>query len=386
MNQRTAKEKALSEGGQTGALHSTEPIEGAPFSADTAVKHRKHLLGAVDFASWSDRLKRFFERQPGVLGDVTISDIHLPSAGGSSGTLMFAATFDTGRGSSKREFVLRYATEGGLFHTYNLRGQYEILAGLTGSAVPVPAVIGIDADGDVLGVTGYVMERVNGEVSPPSYFKSGLIFEASAEDRERMIFDVVATLAKLHALDWRTLKIDFLAKRGNGSTAIERDLDWHWNSLLWGCPEEAESLEPIRQWLLANQPDERNVCLNHGDCMLANYMFRDNRVAAVLDWELAFLGNPANDLAYQIFTHSILGLGCEPLPGFPSEQEWKAEYERVTGHELADWDYFFAVAAFKVHITMLLVFRAGIPELEAARRAVREFTWQSLVARKAKFP
>ena len=69
----------------------------------------------------------------------------------------------------------------------------------------------------------------------------------------------------------------------------------------------------------------------------------------MLDWELAFLGNPANDVAYQAFTHAFLGVGCPSLEGCPSVLEWKHEYERVSVRELADWDYFYAVATFKVH-------------------------------------
>ena len=359
-----------------------EPSEGAP-DPDSIVKHRKQLLGAVDFSTWSSRLARFMASQSGFPGDVEISDIRLPSAGGSSGTLIFSATYNQGTGRLKRDFVLRYATEGGLFHSYNLPGQYSILEALQGTGVPVPGIAGIDADGKILGVIGYVMERVDGDTAPSSYHKLGLFCDASPENRKRMVFEIVAALTKLHALDYRAPGLAFLLKRGKGATALERDLDWHWSSLCWGCPNEMANLEPIRQWLLQNQPRETQVALNHGDTMMANYMFKDGRLVAILDWELAFIGNPAADLAHQVQTHAFLALGGEALAGFPSEQEWIAEYARASGRKLLDWEYFGAVAAFKLHIDLLLVYREVTPDMEAARNAVRAYTWQNLTDRLA---
>ena len=362
---------------------NTAADEGKP-DPDSVVKLRKQLLGAVDFSAWAERLKRFMQGQPGVAGKVVISDISLPSAGGSSGTLLYTATYEQqGGGRAERRCVLRYATEGGLFHSYNLPGQYSILQALQGSGVAVPGVVGIDADGSLLGVIGYVMDRVEGETPPPSYHRVGLLIDTTPASRKRMVFDAIANLAKLHAVDASASGFDFLRQRGSGATALERDIDWHWTSLCWGCPGEIATLEPIRRWLLDHQPEETQVSVNHGDSMLANYMFRDDKVVAVLDWELAFLGNPTNDVCYQALTHAFLGLGCAPLEGMPTEQEWKDEYQRVSGNALRDWDYYCAVTAFKLHISLLLVYREVTPEMEAASKAVREFTWQSVMDRLA---
>jgi aminoglycoside phosphotransferase (APT) family kinase protein len=358
---------------------------GDSYDPNTAVSHRKELLGAVDFSIWPERLRRFMSAQPGVSGEVVIGDLHLPSAGGSSGTLMFSATLDQAGGRVKRDYVLRHATPIGLFHSYNLPGQYAILKGLQGRGVPIPGVVGLDADGSLLGVIGYVMERVEGAVPPPSYYRVGLLVESSPEQRKAMILDAIATLAKLHALDWRTLGVEFLLQRGKGGTAIERDVDWYWSALSWGCPGEIERHEPLRQWFLRNQPVESRICLNHGDAQVGNNLFRDNRVAAMLDWELAALGNPANDVAWQGFTHSFLGLGCEPLAGFLQEADWKAEYERISGRELEHWDFYLALSIFKVHVSIELVFRDATQELATAKREALGYTWQRVADQQAKY-
>lgn len=351
----------------------------AEFDPDTSANHRKTLRTAFDFSLWSERLVRFLEGQPGIGASVVISDMRVPAAGGSSGTLMFTAEFDADGRRKRKELVLRYAVEGGLFHAYNLPGQYAILQGLQGRGVPVPDIAGIDPNGSALGVIGYLMGRVEGEAPPPSYFKVGPVFDATPERRKLMVFGSISAQAKLHALDWKTLGIEFLTTRGNGTTAIERDLDWLWTSLSWGCPTELESLAPIRRWLLDHQPADTGLCLCHGDSMLPNYMFKDGKLTAVLDWELAFLGNPSNDVAYQAFTHSFLGLGAPPLTGCPSIEERRDEYERVSGRRLKHWDYFYTLAAFKVHMSMILVFRDAPPEMEAAKRGALEFTRQSIL-------
>jgi aminoglycoside phosphotransferase (APT) family kinase protein len=358
---------------------------GDDYDPNTAVSHRKELLGAVDFSVWPERLQRFMAAQPGIPGDVQISDLKLPTAGGSSGTLMFSASFDAASGRVERDFVLRHATPSGLFHSYNLPGQYAILKGLQGRGLPIPGVAGIDADGSILGVVGYVMERVEGVVPPPSYFKVGAMVDASPASRRRMLLDAIATLAKLHAIDWRELGIEFLLKRGNGRTAIERDLDWYWSALCWACPREVERHEPLRQWFLRHQPKEDYLCLNHGDAQIGNNLFRDDRVAALLDWELAAIGNPANDVAWQGFTHSFLGLGCEPLAGFLKEEEWKGEYERISGRELTHWDFYQAFSIFKVHVSIELVFRDATPELATAKTQALGYTWQRTVDQQAKY-
>ena len=182
----------------------------------------------------------------------------------------------------------------------------------------------------------------------------------------------------MHARDWRRLGVEFLLTRGKGHTVIERDLDWLWTSLAWGCPADLDEVGPIGEWMLAHQPPEDYVCLCHGDSMLPNYMFLGDELSAIVDWELAFLGNPANDVAYQAFTHTFLGLGSPPLEGCPTIEERKAEYERVSGRRLEHWDYYYTMAAVKVLISMMLVFRQVPPEMEEAKRSSLDFIRQQI--------
>lgn len=351
---------------------------------DSATRHRKTLLGVIDLACWEDRLRRFMAMQPGFCGQIDIGNLVIPESGGSSGTILFDVTYDMpDRTRVTQGAVLRHATEGGLFHSYDLSGQYSLQEALQGSGVLVPGLLGLDPDGSVLGAPGYVMTRIDGVAPPPTFNSRGVLKDASPEQRREMLRDVLGNLARLHKVDPDLPALAFLKRRGEGRTPAERDINWYWASLSWGCPDKLDEVAPFRKWLIENEPADMPISVCHGDTMLANYMFRDHKLIAVLDWELAFLGNPAHDIAYQYLSHKLLGMGCTLLEGLPDEEGWKAEYEAISGTKLRHWEYCSAETAYKMHIALLLVYRETAPGMEAARDAVLDHTRQTLADRVA---
>jgi aminoglycoside phosphotransferase (APT) family kinase protein len=340
---------------------------------DSTVNSLKAGRGDATAQDWPARLAPFL-RAALPANEVVIRDIRQAASGGSAGTLIFTAEVD----GAARNMVMRFSPTGGLFHSYDIPGQYRIQQALRGSEVPVPPLNGLDATGEQLGVPGYVMEFVDGRVPPSSYVSSGVLFDATESERARMARAVATTLAALHRFDWRTAGLDFLLKRGTGGTAIERNLSWYWDAVRWAVPAEAQALAPARDWLLNHQPEERAVVLNQGDTQLGNYMFRGTELVAALDWEMAYLGPPGADIAYLAFTNEVLSLGNTPLPGLPRGQEWRALYEEVGGTPLADWNYLYALGIYVIHVAMLLVFRNVPEELAATGKQVCAFTWESL--------
>jgi aminoglycoside phosphotransferase (APT) family kinase protein len=340
---------------------------------DSTVDSLKAGRGDAAAQDWPARLAPFL-RATLPASEVAIRDIRQAASGGSAGTLIFTADVD----GVARDMVMRFSPTGGLFHSYDIPGQYRIQQALRGSGVPVPPLHGLDATGEQLGVPGYVMGFVDGRVPPSGYVGSGVLFDSTVPERARMAREVVSTLATLHRFDWRRADLDFLLKRGTGATAIERNLSWYWDAVTWAVPAETETLAPARDWLLANQPEERTVVLNQGDTQLGNYMFRDTELVAALDWEMSYLGPPGADIGYLAFTNEVLSLGNTPLPGLPRGQEWRALYEEIAGTELADWNYLYAMGIYMIHVAMLLVFRNVPDELAAAGKQVCAFTWESL--------
>ena len=151
--------------------------------------------------------------------------------------------------------------------------------------VPVAGQVWLDADGSYLERPGYVMEQVDGVSPPMTWMTSGVIAAASPADRREMGANYARMLARIHAVDWRTAGLDWLEDRAVGACPVQRELNWYWDSLLWSGYDAAQAqLVPIRDWLIANEPDGSDVVLCHGDANLGNYLYDGVRISAVLDW------------------------------------------------------------------------------------------------------
>jgi aminoglycoside phosphotransferase (APT) family kinase protein len=97
------------------------------------------------------------------------------------------------------------------------------------------------------------------------------------------------------------------------------------------------------------------VTITWGDARLANQMYRDGEVVAVLDWEMVALGDPRIDLGWWLFCDEVLtrGAGQERLPGFPSRDETVARWEELTGRSGDDLHWFLVFAALRFTVVML---------------------------------
>ena len=125
-----------------------------------------------------------------------------------------------------------------------------------------------------------------------------------------------ATLAALHAVDWRRIGLsDF----GRPEGFLERQLD-RWGRQYHAAVVGVASplVDPLMAWLSGNLPAPSTVGITHGDYRLGNLVFAPDteRIAAVLDWELATIGDPLTDLAYLCIPYhvppdvpGVMGLG-----------------------------------------------------------------------------
>jgi aminoglycoside phosphotransferase (APT) family kinase protein/putative sterol carrier protein len=227
---------------------------------------------------------------------------------------------------------------------------------LAGSGVPVPRVRWLERDPDVLGGAFYVMDAVDGEVPSevPSYHVFGWVHEAAPERRARVWWNGLEMLARVHALDWRARGLGGLGEPGPGRDPIDRQLAY-WDRYLALVRSEGPpqpTLDATLAWLRANAFTPRRVTLCWGDARLPNMMFRDDRVVAVLDWEMAFLGDPEADLGWWCFLDwaNNEGYGGPHLDGIPGKEETLARYAELTAHpvEHAHWHEVFAAFRYGV--------------------------------------
>jgi len=327
---------------------------------------RQARFADISEREWGRRLEHLIADQADVVGDVRVWDVRQvgTAAGGSNGTLLFRAAFTTAAGAQERELVLRFLPVEGLFHAYDVAGQFNLQRALEGAGVPAPPQLWLDSEGRHLQRPGYVMAMVRGVGPPMTWMTSGVIAEATPDGRRRMTTSYVHTLAKLHALDWRALGLEWLEKRAEGARPIEREVNWYWDSLIWsGVPGFVDDLAPVRTWLIRNEPTDLATVICHGDANLGNYLFDDEQVSAVVDWEMAFLGAPECDLTFLAAGNEILQGDVTPLEGALTYPEMKAEYERVSGRPLRHMAYFELFTAFRIAVINVLAMKHFPPEV-----------------------
>lgn len=230
-------------------------------------------------------IERFLkERLDDLSGPLEIA----PVSGGQSNPT-FLLRFGNGR-----RLVLRKRPPGQLLPSaHAVDREYRVQKALEGSGVPVPRMLLLHTEPDIVGTAFYVMEYVEGRI----FHDCGLPGVPPAQ-RMEMYRSAAATLSRLHGVDVDAVGLsDFGRPRGYFERQVKR---WHeqWRLSAVGT---CEDFELVADWLLRNLPaDSRRASIAHGDFRIGNLMFHptEPRVVAVLDWELATLGEPLADLAH----------------------------------------------------------------------------------------
>jgi aminoglycoside phosphotransferase (APT) family kinase protein len=301
---------------------------------------------------------------------VSLTPFSPATSGFSNVTLFTDLTWCDASGRHRRELVLRAAPPGRtLFPDDDLRLQYDVMAALRGTTVPVPQLAWYLDDSDVLGVPGYLMDRVRGEVASgyrPGFHGHGLFFDAPIDRRRSMWFAAVDVMAALHRLDPRCLRLpDSLGSPASGREALAAVLA-RIKSQLESVDADLPVLWRALGLLERTMPEDIDVVLCWGDPRPGNIIYRDGTVAAALDWELAHFGAPEGDLAYFLLVDEVVAeLNDVPrLPGLPDAAETIEHYQRAGGEGLLDLEYHRILQALRMAAMLVLTVQLSPPELE----------------------
>lgn len=190
--------------------------------------------------------------------------------------------------------------------THDMLREARVQSGLAKVGFAVPNILAVCEDEQILGVPFYVMDYLDGEI----IMERAPAALDTPEQRRATSEALIDTLADLHTVD---LEQAGLANFGRPEGYLERQI--HTFSGLAGQVSERELplVAELGTWLEANRPITQRNGLVHGDYRLGNVMYRREdpaRVLAVLDWEMAALGDPLADLGYLTATY------CDPsAPG-----------------------------------------------------------------------
>lgn len=295
--------------------------------------------------------------------DLTVTRVAPPEATGfSTDTLLFDAVWvDEGR-RREHSLVARVRPTGyAVFPEYDIALQYRIMKTLgEHTDIPVPKVHWLEEDATILGAPFFLMDRVGGRIpgDNPPYHAAGWMTEISPQERASLWWDGLDVLARIHRLDWKALGLGILDRAEFGAPGLEQQLNYWQRYFAWARRERENPIAAAAlEWLKKNRPPAGPPRLCWGDARIGNMIFRDSRCVAVLDWEMATLGDPIQDLAWWLFLdrHHSEGVGISRLPGLPTRAETVARYQELTGAAVDSLPYYEIFAAFRFALIMMRV-------------------------------
>ncbi len=241
---------------------------------------------------------------------------------------------------------------------HNVLREARLLGALRDTPARVPLVLAVGKDPQTIGCPFYVMERIEGEVIVTSVPAP---LDTPAE-RRRISEELIDALVEIHSVDWRAAGLEDF---GKPTGYLERQLRrfvglWEINKT-----REIPAVERVGSWLAENMPTSGPATIVHGDFRLGNTIFAADppaRLAAVLDWEMATIGDPLADLGYlcMMWTEAgdpksgmreALG-GVTRREGFPTREELIAAYEQRTGRSMQDLRWYTSLALWKSIVFM----------------------------------
>lgn len=265
--------------------------------------------------------------------------------------------------AGEQEFVLRRPPFGAKIKTaHDMGREYLILFGLYPVYGKVPRPLLYCEDETVIGAPFYLMERVKGVILR-ARLPEGLTLPA--ETIRRLSESFIENLVEIHALDYMTAG---LGELGRPEGYVTRQIEG-WTKRYYNArTDEVPEIERLAGWLHERAPADSGRALIHNDYKYDNVVFAPDdlsRVVAVLDWEMATIGDPLMDfgtaLGYWVEADDPeewkqLGFGLTALPGNLTRREMVELYTRLSGRDVPEVVFYFAFALLKVAVIVQQIY------------------------------
>ena len=264
----------------------------------------------------------------------------------------------------------------------------RLLRALGPTQVRVPMVLAVCDDETVIGAPFYVMARIDGQALTTSL--PGPL--DNPQQRDRVADELIDALVELHSVDWTTIGLEGF---GKPTGYLERQLRRFTGLWEHNRTRDVPEVEQVGAWLADNMPSSPPATIVHGDYRLGNTIYAPRapgRMLAILDWEMATIGDPLADVGYMMIhwtesTDPPTKFNLQSVTtrdGFPTRREMVARYEQRSGRSMQALDWYVTLALWKAVVFMegnykravagstddpyLKTFGEGV--LELARRAV----------------
>lgn len=246
-------------------------------------------------------------------------------------------------------WILRRPPVGKLLATaHDMGREYTMMSALAGTGVPLPVMYAFCEDPEVLGAPFYIMSEIDGVP-----YRRASELEPLGAERTRLISErLVDTLVALHRVDPASVGLaDYGRPEGFLGRQVER-----WNKQFQAAhTRDLPKVDELYRALRARVPADSAPGIVHGDYRLDNVLVDpQDRPAAVVDWELATIGDSLTDLALMVVYGRLATVSAGTVsdvteaPGYLSEQEIIDRYAAGSDRELGDFGFYIALASFKL--------------------------------------
>ena len=251
-----------------------------------------------------------------------------------------------------RELVLRRPPVGTkAVSAHDMKREFLIQSRLKPVYDLVPNVVALCEDHSILGSDFYVMDRIPGEI-----FRRDVPETLTKEDISIMATSLVSGLVQLHAVD-----PSILQELNKGAGYVQRQVEGWSKRYRNALTDDVPDGEDVMRWLDANRPDDVDSCIIHGDWRIDNMVFDlgHKKLAGVLDWELATVGDPLMDLgsalAYWVDRDDepmFASLRRQPshLEGMPTRKEFIAKYLELSNRKCEEFTFYEVFGLFRLTV------------------------------------
>ena len=255
-----------------------------------------------------------------------------------------------------KEYVLRKPPIGAIKRGHDMSREFKVQSAVQKEFSKVPKMFAYTDDAAVLGSEFYIMEKVEGIILN---FKEAKKRDIPENDYKTIANAWLDTFTELHQLDYGAIGLTNL---GKPEGYVERQVTNWGKQYLKAATKDVPSAEKVMQWMQENQPKNYQHCLIHNDYKYDNVVFKDNswkEITAVLDWEMATLGDPLMDLGTSLgywtlaSDHDFVKQGI-PSPtifeGNPMRSEIVASYAKKSGRDIHNMVFYYAFGLFKIAV------------------------------------
>ncbi|WP_299311295.1 phosphotransferase family protein [uncultured Aquimarina sp.] len=296
-----------------------------------------------------------------------------------------------------KEYVLRRPPFGAIKRGHDMGREFKVQSGVYKTFPKVPKMYAFTDDESILGCPFYIMEKVDGIILSAREAKKRNV---SAGDFKIIADSWLDTFVELHKIDYKKVGLSDLGKP-EGYVA-RQVLNWG-KQYLNAATGNVPAAEKVMKWMEEHQPKDYRYSLVHNDFKYDNVVFKDDswkEVIAVLDWEMATLGDPLMDLGTSLgywtmsSDHVFVQQGI-PSPtimqGNPSRSEIVELYTKKSGRDVDHLVFYYAFGLFKIAVIAQQIYYRydkglttdpRFAQLNKAAELLCNLAWQAIQTKK----